>query len=504
MNLITKNLKQQRNSHPLYFRMLWRLLLCVTTLIFFYLPARSQAKYTQPSWWFGAAVGANFNFYAGSIQRPNEVTTFPSAFRNGFGVGTFAAGLIEYHRPKSVFGFMLQEGLDNRRANFYLPDQKFIARFSYITIEPSLRLAPFRSNFYLYGGPRLAFLMSSSFTYKRNGYADYPDRSVNQDARFFISSLRKNPVSMQVGAGYDIPVLTSKDGRDQFVISPFVSYYPTMWRKNIRNIESLYLNTVRAGIAVKVGRGRRLPPVKPLMPPEVTDRDGDGVSDTDDRCPDIKGLATLKGCPDRDGDGIEDMDDKCPDEFGLVRYGGCPIPDKDKDGVNDELDKCADEFGYARYQGCPIPDTDKDGVNDEEDKCITTPGPASNYGCPVISEVVIQKVNLAASNIFFVSSSAKLLVKSFVSLQTIVNILKDNPTFKIDVEGHTDSTGGYDMNMKLSDDRAASVAAYLKSAGLEESRITSKGYGPDRPIAPNKTVAGRGKNRRVEMKLRNY
>jgi OmpA-OmpF porin, OOP family len=261
------------------------------------------------------------------------------------------------------------------------------------------------------------------------------------------------------------------------------------------------------GFAENIGREKVIappPPPPPPPPPVVTDRDGDGVPDVDDRCPDTPGLVALKGCPDRDGDGIADIDDKCPDVPGLARYQGCPIPDRDKDGINDEIDKCPDVFGYARYQGCPIPDTDKDGVNDEEDKCINEPGPASNFGCPVIPEAIIQKVNLAAKNVFFATGSFKLLAKSFPSLKTVAQILKDNPTFKINVEGHTDSTGKHDMNMTLSTNRAASVADYLKSTGVDASRITSEGFGPDRPIAPNKTTAGRAKNRRVEMKLRNY
>ena len=261
------------------------------------------------------------------------------------------------------------------------------------------------------------------------------------------------------------------------------------------------------GVAENIGREKAIappPPPPPPPPPVVKDRDGDGVLDDDDRCPDTPGLAALKGCPDRDGDGIPDIDDKCPDVPGLARYQGCPIPDRDKDGINDEVDKCPDVFGYARYQGCPIPDTDKDGVNDEEDKCINEPGPASNFGCPIIPEAIIQKINLAAKNVFFATGSAKLLEKSFAPLKTVIQILKDNPTFKINVEGHTDSTGKYDMNMKLSNDRAASVAQYLKENGVDESRIASEGFGPDRPIAPNKTTAGRAKNRRVEMKLRNY
>ena len=259
------------------------------------------------------------------------------------------------------------------------------------------------------------------------------------------------------------------------------------------------------GIAGSIRKKKEPAPVVVIPPPVINyDRDNDGVPDSTDRCPDVAGLASLKGCPDRDGDGIADIDDKCPDVPGLARYQGCPIPDTDKDGINDEVDKCPTVFGYARYQGCPIPDTDKDGVNDEEDKCINEPGPASNFGCPVIDPIIINKVNLAAKNVFFATGSSKLLPKSFPALKGVAQIMKDNPTFKINVEGHTDSTGGHEMNMKLSDARAASVAAYLKTSGVEESRMGSEGFGPDRPVAPNRTVAGRAQNRRVEMKLRNY
>src|SRR5690606_28985860 len=70
---------------------------------------------------------------------------------------------------------------------------------------------------------------------------------------------------------------------------------------------------------------------------------------------------------DRDGDGIKDKDDKCPDVAGLERYQGCPIPDTDGDGFNDEVDKCPSQRGVAEYNGCPVPDRDKDGVNDADD-----------------------------------------------------------------------------------------------------------------------------------------
>jgi outer membrane protein OmpA-like peptidoglycan-associated protein len=243
-------------------------------------------------------------------------------------------------------------------------------------------------------------------------------------------------------------------------------------------------------------------PIPVVEPPK--DRDGDGILDDVDKCPDVAGLASLQGCPDRDGDGITDADDKCPDVAGLARYQGCPIPDTDKDGINDEVDKCPTVPGLARYQGCPIPDTDGDGVNDEEDKCINEKGPASNFGCPVISEEIIKRVNVAAQNIFFVTASSKLLAKSFPKLNDVVTILKDNPSFKVQIDGHTDSQGKDEYNQGLSNDRAASVKAYLVSKGIDESRLSSTGYGETTPVADNKTAAGRAKNRRVEMTLRNY
>ena len=238
--------------------------------------------------------------------------------------------------------------------------------------------------------------------------------------------------------------------------------------------------------------------------PVVRDRDGDGIVDSLDACPDAAGLAALQGCPDRDGDGIADKDDKCPDVPGLAKYQGCPIPDTDKDGINDEEDKCPNVAGVARYQGCPVPDTDGDGVNDEDDKCPNEVGPASNFGCPVIDVVVVEKVNRAAHNIFFATGSAKLLAKSFKSLKEVAQILKDNPSYKIDIDGHTDNTGGDVLNQKLSESRANSVKEYLIGNSVDVSRIVATGYGESKPIADNKTAKGRSQNRRVEIRLRNY
>jgi OmpA-OmpF porin, OOP family len=244
------------------------------------------------------------------------------------------------------------------------------------------------------------------------------------------------------------------------------------------------------------------PVVVPL--PVVADRDGDGIVDAEDKCPDQAGLATLQGCPDRDGDGIADGDDKCPDVAGLAKYQGCPIPDTDGDGINDEMDKCPTVKGVARYQGCPVPDTDNDGVNDEEDKCPTRPGPASNQGCPEIAKEVIEKVSMAAKNVFFSTGSYKLLSKSFKSLNEVADILKADESLMIDIDGHTDAVGSDESNHTLSHNRANAVKEYLVSKGIDESRMKTTGYGEEKPVADNDTAAGRAKNRRTEMTVRNF
>jgi OmpA-OmpF porin, OOP family len=242
----------------------------------------------------------------------------------------------------------------------------------------------------------------------------------------------------------------------------------------------------------------------PPPPPPPPDKDGDGILDADDSCPDVAGIAALKGCPDSDKDGIADKDDKCPNEAGMAKYSGCPIPDSDKDGLNDENDKCPTVAGVARYEGCPIPDGDGDGVNDEEDKCPAVPGVASNGGCPEIKEEVKQKVEFAAKNIFFNTGSAVLLKKSYKPLDEVVKVLNEYPTLILDIEGHTDNTGKAERNQTLSEERAAAVKAYLVSKGISESRLVAAGYGQDRPVADNKTAAGRAQNRRSELKLRSY
>jgi OOP family OmpA-OmpF porin len=105
------------------------------------------------------------------------------------------------------------------------------------------------------------------------------------------------------------------------------------------------------------------------------------------------------------------------------------------------------------------------------------------------------------NNIFFDFGKADLLETSFPELDRVVKLLSENPKISIELSGHTDNVGSDADNLKLSDDRAKSVVAYLISKGVKDSLVLSKGYGESVPVASNDTEEGRLLNRRVEFKI---
>jgi OOP family OmpA-OmpF porin len=229
------------------------------------------------------------------------------------------------------------------------------------------------------------------------------------------------------------------------------------------------------------------------------DRDNDGVSDADDRCPDTKGSAALKGCPDADGDGVADLDDKCPNSRAGSRVDatGCPLDD-DRDGVMNDADRCPDVAGPESLKGCP--DGDGDGVADIDDRCPKVKGTMENKGCPEIAKQDVVRINYIGSKLFFETASDKLKVASLTLLDELVKILNKYEAASLAIEGHTDSDGSDAYNQTLSQKRTESVKKYLISKGISDSRLTATGFGETKPVASNKTSLGKAKNRRVELK----
>jgi len=256
------------------------------------------------------------------------------------------------------------------------------------------------------------------------------------------------------------------------------------------------------------------------------DTDGDGIYDKDDACPEVAGLPEFKGCPDTDKDGIQDSEDACPEEVGTKELNGCPdndgdgiinsedacpddkgtkmmngCPDADGDGVADKDDKCPTVAGAKDNAGCPWPDTDGDGVADKDDKCPTVAGTVANNGCPEVSDDTMKKLNDYGKTILFNSGKASFQKQTIPVLQAMTAILKEYPTAKFSLEGHTDSTGADALNQKLSEERAAAVKNFLVENGIDASRLSSKGFGESMPVDSNKTAKGKANNRRVEVKL---
>ena len=253
------------------------------------------------------------------------------------------------------------------------------------------------------------------------------------------------------------------------------------------------------------------PPPPPPPAPVVTDRDHDGVPDTTDKCPDEAGPAENGGCPDkdRDKDGVVDRKDKCPDVAGPPERDGCPVPDQDKDGIPDDKDKCPteaeDKDGFEDADGCPDPDNDKDGIPDTSDKCPNEPETKNGYqdedGCPDEVPAAVKKFTGVIQGITFRRNSADIKASSFPLLKEAVKTFKDYPALRIEISGHTSNEGRREFNVKLSKKRAEAVKAFLTSAGIEEGRVLTVGYGPDKPIEDNSTKKGQEKNRRIEFRL---
>ena len=174
--------------------------------------------------------------------------------------------------------------------------------------------------------------------------------------------------------------------------------------------------------------------------------------------------------------------------------------DRDRDGVKDKFDLCPDtpRKVLVDEHGCPL-DTDGDGVPDYLDYCPRTPGVPANNGCPEVKQEVRSLFQKALQGIQFETGKSTIKRSSYPILDQIVQVMKDNPEYKLEIQGHTDNTGSKERNLEISELRAAAVKAYLVKHGIDTNRITSAGYGDTRPVADNKTAAGRAKNRRVEL-----
>ncbi len=292
------------------------------------------------------------------------------------------------------------------------------------------------------------------------------------------------------------------------------------------------------------------------------DNDKDGVLDALDRCPNTAGPAENAGCPfdDRDADGVPDPKDACPDaaedKDGDRDDDGRPDLDADNDGVQDCVAGCAppagttcdsctqgtpqttleDKDGFEDDDGCPDVDNDKDGLLDTLDACPNVPGPPETKGCPdqdgdsiadiddkcptqpgVLQPDVPEKNGCPKEYKLIIIKNDRIEIKQQVQFDTgkatikpisakllaeVGDALRNSNLEKVTVEGHTDDVGDDASNLRLSQDRATSVLAWLRDIEhVKPELMEAIGYGETKPFVSNRTKSGRQQNRRVEFKV---
>ena len=250
------------------------------------------------------------------------------------------------------------------------------------------------------------------------------------------------------------------------------------------------------------------------------DNDRDGILDEDDKCPLIpetkNGFQDEDGCPDgtkgdRDGDGILDEVDQCPDDpedFDEFQdQDGCPDPDNDQDGILDIDDLCPndpeDKDGWEDEDGCPDPDNDKDRIKDNDDRCPNEPetynGTDDTDGCPDRGRVVVTDTAIEILDmVYFEYNKAVIKKESYPILDAVAATLEGNPGIQlVEIQGHTDERGNDAYNLDLSDRRAKSVREYMEGKGIDPNRLTSQGYGESQPVDRRHNETAWSKNRRV-------
>ena len=192
------------------------------------------------------------------------------------------------------------------------------------------------------------------------------------------------------------------------------------------------------------------------------------------------------------------------------KTNGCPRTDRDGDGVFDDEDACPDKKGVRtddpKTNGCPPPDRDDDGVLDAEDACPDVPGVHTNdpktNGCPPSAgpariegdRIVLDEI------IHFDTDDARVHHASWPLVKKVADLIRDNPNIlQVHILGHADRTGTEQHNELLSKARADSVRRLLIRFGIDPGRLTTEAFGDTKPRAPGWDAEALRQNRRVEF-----
>jgi len=284
--------------------------------------------------------------------------------------------------------------------------------------------------------------------------------------------------SLEAGLGWGLPL-------GKIVLAPSLRFVQVVQGADPLSDEDARL--LLLGVEVTL-RDAPPPVAPPAPPPPPPDRDGDGLLDQQDNCPDAA----------EDPDGHADTD-------------GCPDPDNDKDGVLDPDDQCPNEAedtdDFQDRDGCPDPDNDADLFLDPDDQCPNEAeivnGNKDYDGCPDEGLIVLEHGRIVLEErVLFDLERARIKRAARPILAAIVNLYTQHPEWtRIRIEGHTDLRGDETYNLRLSERRAQNVMRELIGLGVPPEIIESIGYGAGRPRDLRDEDAAHHRNRRVEFEI---
>jgi outer membrane protein OmpA-like peptidoglycan-associated protein len=282
--------------------------------------------------------------------------------------------------------------------------------------------------------------------------------------------------SLEAGLGWGLPV-------GKVALAPSVRFVQVVQGADPLSDEDARLLLIGVELTLLDARPGDAPPPPPAPP---SDRDGDGLLDREDTCPDEP----------EDADGHDDAD-------------GCPDPDNDGDGLLDADDKCPDGAedpdGFEDADGCPDPDNDADGFLDADDQCPNEAevvnGNKDYDGCPDEGLIVLEKGRIVLEErVLFDLERARVKRAARPILAAIVNLRSQHPEWTgIRIEGHTDVRGDETYNLRLSERRAQNVMRELIGLGIPAQSIESIGYGASRLRDLREEEEAHHRNRRVEF-----
>lgn len=451
----------------------------------------------------GASGGGSLGFYPIRNLAFEAEGAYSESHSNLTGVGITnipLRGRLTYHVPLGGYGSALRVGAGYVR-NMYRKDVSF-------DDNGATGIVGFRWG------------LSSTFGFRVDATADYVPSPDADRADEYINWGAQVGLSLRVGAP-----AKSKDRDQDLVLDTNDSCPNTAIGKSVdangcaANQKDGDRDAVNDELdrCPDTGTGERVDPEG--CSASQKDDDRDGVFNLVDQCPHTMTAesANGSGCGpsqrDEDRDGISDATDQCPNTPAgeAVNLRGCFMErDSDGDNVPDKRDRCPNTPAgvSADASGCTIllpdeRDTDGDGVPDRRDSCPGTlkSEAADAKGCPILFHKGARSVVLRG--VTFLPGRATLTPQAREILRDVASQLVENPQYRVQISGHTDSQGTRLKNLKLSLARARTVETFLEANGVPPTQVTAKGFGPDVPVASNKTATGRAKNRRVELNRTN-